>query len=105
MQAGYGDTTVLTDITLSLPVGQRLAMIGRNGVGKTTLMHTIMGLTRPHGGAPDHNSTDISAAPSHRRATAGIGLVPQRREEAHSLFPRLKERRRNSGGQLSGGER
>ncbi len=124
--AGYGDTTVLHGIDLSVPKGQRLAIIGRNGVGKTTLMATIMGLTRLHAGAIRLNGEDISGLPAHRRCHAGLGLVPQTRdifpsltveenliagmrdgsrlEEAYAMFPRLKQRWRNGGGQLSGGE-
>ena len=124
--AGYGGTTVLSNLTLSVPEGQRLAIIGRNGVGKTTLMKTIMGLTRMHGGTIRHAGEDVSHLPPHKRAAAGLGLVPQTRdifpsltveenliagrrgdariEDAYTLFPRLKERRGNRGGQLSGGE-
>lgn len=126
VRAGYAGTTVLTDITLSVPKGQRLAIIGRNGVGKTTLMKTVMGLTRMHAGSVHHAGQDVSALPPHKRAATGLGLVPQTRdifpslsveenliaglrgdarvEDAYALFPRLKERRTNRGGQLSGGE-
>ncbi len=124
--AGYGDTTVLHDIDFSVQKGQRLAIIGRNGVGKTTLMATIMGLTRLRTGSVFLNGDDVSAEPPHRRSHTGLGLVPQTRDifpsltveenliagmrggsrldEAYQMFPRLKERRRNGGGQLSGGE-
>ena len=124
--AGYGDTTVLHDITFQLAKGQKLAIIGRNGVGKSTLMKTIMGLTDLHAGRIIHSGTDISALPTHMRSARGLGLVPQTRdifpslsveenliaglrgdasiEEAYALFPRLKERRSNGGGHLSGGE-
>ncbi|MCA0202895.1 MAG: ABC transporter ATP-binding protein [Proteobacteria bacterium] len=124
--AGYGDTTVLQGISLSVPKGQRLAVIGRNGVGKTTLLASIMGLTRQHGGTIRYKGQDLKSLPPHRRSALGLGLVPQTRDifpslsveenliagmrgdasldEAYALFPRLKERRRNGGGQLSGGE-
>ena len=124
--AGYGETTVLQDVSLSVPKGERLAIVGRNGVGKTTLLKTVMGLTRLHAGSVHHDGTDISALPPHARAGIGLGLVPQTRdvfpsltveenliaglrgnadiEEAYTLFPRLAERRRNGGTQLSGGE-
>lgn len=124
--AGYGDTTVLQGISLSVPKGQRLAVIGRNGVGKTTLLASIMGLTRQHGGTIRYRGRDLQGLAPHRRSALGLGLVPQTRDifpslsveenlivgmrgeasldEAYALFPRLKERRRNGGGQLSGGE-
>lgn len=124
--AGYGDTTVLQGISLSVPKGQRLAVIGRNGVGKTTLLASIMGLTRQHGGTIRYRGRDLKGLAPHRRSALGLGLVPQTRDifpslsveenliagmrgdasldEAYALFPRLKERRRNGGGQLSGGE-
>ncbi|MDE3028999.1 MAG: ABC transporter ATP-binding protein [Paracoccaceae bacterium] len=124
--AGYGRTQILNGISLDVAAGERLALIGRNGMGKTTLLATIMGLTQLHSGSVTLNGTPIGAMPTHRRAGLGLGLVPQTRdifksltveeniiaglrgdatlEEAYDLFPRLKERRRNGGGQLSGGE-
>lgn len=124
--AGYGDTTILQDVSFALSRGDRLAIIGRNGVGKTTLLNTVMGLTRMRGGEIRTGSAQITRMPAHRRVALGLGLVPQTRdifpsltveenivaglrgdasvEEAYALFPRLKERRRNGGGQLSGGE-
>ncbi|MAM60044.1 ABC transporter ATP-binding protein [Maritimibacter sp. UBA3975] len=124
--AGYGDTTVLHGVSFDVPKGQRLAIIGRNGVGKTTLLGTIMGLTQLHSGHVAMGGRVIDRVAPHRRAGTGLGLVPQTRdifpslsveenllsglrgdatlEEAFALFPRLKERRRNGGGQLSGGE-
>jgi branched-chain amino acid transport system ATP-binding protein len=124
--AGYGRTQILNGISLDIAAGERLALIGRNGMGKTTLLATIMGLTQLHSGSVTLNGTQIGAMPTHRRAGLGLGLVPQTRdifksltveeniiaglrgdatlEEAYDLFPRLKERRRNGGGQLSGGE-
>ena len=124
--AGYGDVQVLEDVSFRVASGERLAVIGRNGVGKTTLLATIMGLTRLTGGRVALEGADISSMPTHRRSAAGLGLVPQTRdifrslsveenlraamrggariEEAYALFPRLAERRRNGGEQLSGGE-
>jgi branched-chain amino acid transport system ATP-binding protein len=124
--AGYGQTQILNHVSLSVRRGERLAVIGRNGVGKTTLLNTIMGLTDLHGGAIALNGTDIGRLPPHRRVALGLGLVPQTRdifpsltveenllsgqrgsgglEQAYALFPRLKERRKNGGSQLSGGE-
>ncbi len=124
--AGYGPTHVLNGISLSIPQGERLAVIGRNGAGKTTLLATMMGLTKLHGGTISLNGAPVTTLPPHKRNAAGLGLVPQTRDifkslsveenllaaqrgtatldEAYTLFPRLKERRRNGGGQLSGGE-
>lgn len=124
--AGYGQTHVLRELSLSISRGERLAVIGRNGAGKTTMLATIMGLTRLHSGRITLAGTDISRHSPHRRSMLGLGLVPQTRdifpsltveenltvvmrgdaslEEAYALFPRLKERRRNGGTQLSGGE-
>ena len=127
VSAGYGETVVIEDISLSLPPGGTLAMLGRNGVGKTTLMATIMGHTRLHGGAIRFAGRDITAMPPYRRAQLGIGYVPQEREifpsltveenltvarrpgqwtlaKIYDFFPSLGERRRNHGDQLSGGE-
>ncbi len=126
LRAGYGPTQILQGISLSVRAGERLALIGRNGVGKTTLLNTIMGLTTQHGGQVTWQGAPIGSLAPHRRAALGLGLVPQTRDifkslsveenllagmrgdasldEAYALFPRLKERRRNGGGQLSGGE-
>jgi branched-chain amino acid transport system ATP-binding protein len=126
VSAGYNDTRVLENVTLCVAPGERLAIIGRNGVGKTTMMATIMGLTKMHSGAIRLNGEDITRMPTYRRSARGLGLVPQTRnifpsltveenllaaqrgnaavDEAYTLFPRLKERRRNGGTQLSGGE-
>ena len=127
VSAGYGETVVIEDISLSLPPGETLAMLGRNGVGKTTLMATIMGHTRLHGGAIRFAGRDIAAMPPYRRAQLGIGYVPQEREifpsltveenltvarrpgqwtlaKVYDFFPSLAERRGNHGNQLSGGE-
>ena len=112
---------------LELPAGGSLAVLGRNGVGKSTLLLTIMGYTRLHRGSITWEGKDISRLPPHRRARLGIGWVAQEREifpslsveenlgvaarpgswdlaRVYALFPRLKERRANMGNQLSGGE-
>jgi branched-chain amino acid transport system ATP-binding protein len=125
--AGYGATVVLDGVSLRLAERGACAILGRNGVGKTTLLLTIMGHTAVHGGVMRLDGKDLTALPTHRRAAAGIGFVPQEREIFPSLtveenltvakrpgtwdrdgvyefFPRLAERRRHHGGQLSGGE-
>ncbi|TAJ30583.1 ABC transporter ATP-binding protein [Bosea sp. (in: a-proteobacteria)] len=128
LSAGYGRTTVLEDVSLSVPAGGRLSILGRNGMGKTTLLATLMGLTRHHGGSIRIGGRDVTSLGTQARAQAGLGLVPQTREifkglsveenlfvglkerprsaieEAYALFPRLGERRHNLGSQLSGGE-
>jgi branched-chain amino acid transport system ATP-binding protein len=127
VSAGYGETVVLEGISLGLPLGQTLAVLGRNGVGKTTLLATIMGHTRLRGGAIRFAGREISALPPYRRARLGIGFVPQEREifpsltveenlqvaaragrwsltRVYDFFPSLAARRRNRGNQLSGGE-
>src|SRR5215831_7086991 len=125
--AGYGDAVVLHDISLELPEHGSLAVLGRNGVGKSTLLLTIMGYTQLRGGQISWRGQDISRVPAHRRALRGIGWVAQEREifpslsveenltvaarpgtwtleKVFGLFPRLAERRGNMGNQLSGGE-
>jgi branched-chain amino acid transport system ATP-binding protein len=127
VRAGYGDAVVLDGISLEVPENGSLAVLGRNGVGKSTLLLTILGYTRLHRGTVSWAGADISALPPHRRARLGIGWVAQEREifpsltveenlgvasrpgrwdlgRVYSLFPRLKERRANMGNQLSGGE-
>jgi len=127
VSAGYGETVVLEDINLALEPGECVSVIGRNGVGKTTLLSTIMGLTLLHHGEIRFEGQDITRLDTHRRAQLGLGLVPQEREifpsltveenlrvalrsgdwtvpRIYDLFPRLAERRRNYGNQLSGGE-
>ena len=127
VRAGYGDAVVLDGISLALAEGGRLAVLGRNGVGKSTLLLTLMGYTRLHRGALLWRGHDISRLPPHRRAHLGIGWVAQEREifasltvqenltvaarpgdwtleRAYALFPRLAERRTHRGNQLSGGE-
>ena len=125
--AGYGETVVLEDIRLALDVGETLSIIGRNGVGKSTLLATIMGHTTLHGGTIKLHGKDISRRATYARVTAGLGYVPQEREifpsltlrenlevaarpgpwtekTVFELFPRLAERADNRGNQLSGGE-
>ena len=125
--AGYGASVVLEDISLTLAEGDSLALLGRNGVGKTTLLVTLMGLTRLHRGTLRFRGAALSALATYQRAQAGIGWVPQERYmwpsltiEEHltavarpgrwtpqtvlTVFPRLGERRANFGHQLSGGE-
>ncbi|MET3892189.1 branched-chain amino acid transport system ATP-binding protein [Bosea sp. OAE506] len=127
LSAGYGEAQVLFDIDLTLREGQALALLGRNGVGKTTLVDSIIGVTRRRGGRILLAGRDITAAPPEQRAAAGIGWVPQERNIFKSLtvvenltavarpgawdvprvlrlFPRLAERKGNLGHQLSGGE-
>jgi len=127
VRAGYGEAVVLEDISLELAEGGSLAVLGRNGVGKSTLLLTIMGFTRLHSGSICLNSQRIDALPPHRRAQLGLGWVAQEREifpslsveenltvaarpgrweleSVYRLFPRLQERRTNMGNQLSGGE-
>jgi branched-chain amino acid transport system ATP-binding protein len=125
--AGYGEGVVLDDVSLALEEGDSLALLGRNGVGKTTLLVTLMGLTRLRGGALRWRGANLGALPTHRRSQAGIGWVPQERymfpsltveehltavarpgrftvNRIYEIFPRLEERRSNYGNQLSGGE-
>jgi branched-chain amino acid transport system ATP-binding protein len=125
--AGYGEARVLDGISLVLREGQALALLGRNGTGKTTLIDTIIGVTRHFSGAIAFGERDITRMRPERRAEAGIGWVPQERnifksltveenltavarpgawnvERVFQLFPRLKERRDSFGNQLSGGE-
>src|SRR5438034_1606033 len=128
VRAGYGDAVVLDDVSLALDEGGSLAVLGRNGVGKTTLLLTLLGLTRLKRGRIAFHSDDITRLPTWRRAHAGLGWVPQERlmfasltveehltvverpggpwnlQRVYKLFPRLEERRRNFGNQLSGGE-
>ncbi|HWT58456.1 MAG TPA: ABC transporter ATP-binding protein [Rhizobium sp.] len=127
LSSGYGKATVLYEVSLSVERGKALALLGRNGVGKTTTLNSIVGLTRHHSGSIRLDGVDIARLPPERRVEAGIGWVPQERgvfrsltvEEnitavaragrwtlsaAYELFPRLKERRANLGNQLSGGE-
>lgn len=127
VSAGYGDAIVISRIDLSLKPGESLAVLGRNGTGKTTLLNTIVGVTRLRGGSIALAGKDITGSRPDRRALAGIGWVPQERNifksltveenltavarpgawtvaRVYEMFPRLKERRSNMGNQLSGGE-
>jgi branched-chain amino acid transport system ATP-binding protein len=127
VSAGYGETMVIEDIDLTLAPGECISVIGRNGVGKSTLLATVMGQTVLHAGDIILNGQSLTRLPSYRRALAGIGFVPQEREifpsltvrenldvaarpglwtlpRVFELFPRLQERLDNAGNQLSGGE-
>jgi branched-chain amino acid transport system ATP-binding protein len=127
LRAGYGQAVVLPGLSLSLAEGQVLALLGRNGTGKTTLINSIVGVTRRFSGKLALAGQDITALRADQRARAGIGWVPQERnifrsltveenmtavaqpgpwtvERVYAMFPRLKERRNNFGNQLSGGE-
>jgi branched-chain amino acid transport system ATP-binding protein len=127
LKAGYGEAIVLSDISLALSEGQSLALLGRNGMGKTTLVNSIIGVTRYFGGAIRLGDRDITRLRPDQRAHAGVGWVPQERNifksltveenltavartgrwtpaKVYELFPRLAERRSNLGNQLSGGE-
>ena len=127
VRAGYGATVVLEDVAFSLPERASLAVLGRNGVGKTTLLATVMGHTTLKAGRIEHCGRSIERLPVYERSRIGIGYVPQTRdifaslsveenlavaarpgrwtlERVHDLFPRLAERRSHMGNQLSGGE-
>jgi branched-chain amino acid transport system ATP-binding protein len=127
LRAGYGEAVVLSAISLRLPESQVLALLGRNGTGKTTLINSIVGVTRCFAGTVAVDGRDITPMRPDQRARAGIGWVPQERnifrsltveenmtavaqpgywtvEKVYEMFPRLKERRNNFGNQLSGGE-
>jgi branched-chain amino acid transport system ATP-binding protein len=127
VRAGYGEALVLNGVSLSLSPGTSLALLGRNGVGKTTLINTIVGLTRHRGGTIMLDGRDVTKARPDERARMGVGWVPQERnifksltvdenltaimrpgpwglERLYGMFPRLAERKRNMGNQLSGGE-
>jgi branched-chain amino acid transport system ATP-binding protein len=85
LTAGYGDATVLEDVALALDEGDSLALLGRNGMGKTTLLVTLMGLTRMRKGTLRWRGSDLAALPTHRRSRIGIGWVPQERYMLPSL--------------------
>ena len=127
LRSGYGEAVVVQGIDLALEQGQSLALLGRNGTGKTTLMNSLIGVTRRHAGRVVLAGQDITALAPHQRAAAGIGWVPQERnifksltvdenltavarpgpwtvQRAYEMFPRLAERKSNMGNQLSGGE-
>ena len=127
VSAGYGEAVVLNDISFALGEGQTLALLGRNGTGKTTLMNTLAGATRQHAGTITLAGVALHKLASFQRAAAGIGWVPQERnifksltvhenltavarpgkwtpDRVYEMFPRLAERKTNLGTQLSGGE-
>jgi branched-chain amino acid transport system ATP-binding protein len=128
LRAGYGETVILEDVALALPERGSLAVLGRNGVGKTTLLATIMGQTTFHAGTIRANGREIQSLPVYERNRLGIGYVPQGRdifpslsveenlivaarpgkrwtlERVYDLFPRLAERKHHRGNQISGGE-
>jgi branched-chain amino acid transport system ATP-binding protein len=131
LRAGYGAAQVLFGVSLQVAPGEAVALMGRNGMGKTTTVRAVMGLLRPTGGAVRFAGRRLDGLPPHAIARAGLGLVPEGRQifptltveenllataaagdgpprwtlpRVHALFPRLAERRRNRGSQLSGGE-
>jgi branched-chain amino acid transport system ATP-binding protein len=127
LRAGYGAAVVLPGMSLRLAESEVLALLGRNGTGKTTLINSIVGVTRRFGGTVRIGGLDVTAMRPDQRARAGIGWVPQERNifrsltveenmtavaqpgpwtvaRVYEMFPRLKERRNNFGNQLSGGE-
>jgi branched-chain amino acid transport system ATP-binding protein len=127
VSAGYGEAVVLNGVSFALGEGETLALLGRNGTGKTTLINTLAGATRQHGGSISLGGAALHTLPSHLRAAAGIGWVPQERnifksltvdenltavarpgrwdvKRVYEMFPRLAERKTNLGTQLSGGE-
>ena len=127
VSAGYGESVVVDEVTLAIGEGEGVALLGRNGVGKTTLVTTVMGATRMHRGVVRWRGRDLARVATHSRARLGLGWVPQERavwrsltvqehlgavarpgpwsiERAYALFPKLAERREHRGMQLSGGE-
>ena len=131
LQAGYGQSQVLFDVALDVRAGEVVTLLGRNGMGKTTTVRSIMGLLRPRGGEVRFDGVAVTGLAPYRIAQTGIGLVPEGRQifptltveenlvatasartgirrwtldAVYDLFPRLKERRSNLGTQLSGGE-
>ncbi len=128
LRAGYGETVILEDVAFSVPERGSLAILGRNGVGKTTLLATLMGHTTFHSGSIAFQGRDVAKLPVYERSRLGLGYVPQGRdifpsltveenlqvaqrpggrwslERVYDLFPRLAERRHHRGNQISGGE-
>ncbi len=127
LSAGYGEAVVLKDVSVRVAEGQAVALLGRNGMGKTTLVNSIVGVTRHRAGSISLDGNDITRLRPDQRAHVGVGWVPQERnifrsltveenmtaiarpgrwtlEKVYGVFPRLAERRYNLGNQLSGGE-
>ena len=127
LRAGYGEAVVVRGVDFALAEGESLALLGRNGTGKTTLLNTLVGVTRRHSGRIVLGGRDMTALPAHARAAAGIGWVPQERNifrsltvaenltavarpgpwtpaRVYAMFPCLGERQANMGNHLSGGE-
>jgi branched-chain amino acid transport system ATP-binding protein len=130
LEAGYGPAQILFDVTFAVGAGEVVTLLGRNGMGKTTTIKTLMGLLPARGGSARFADEELLGRPSYRIAQRGLGLVPEGRqvfptlsveenlvataavrhgaawtlERVYAFFPRLAERRRNMGGQLSGGE-
>ncbi len=127
LKSGYGEAVVVQGVSLVVEKGRSLALLGRNGTGKTTLLNTLVGATRHHAGRIVLEGVDLTWMPSFKRAAAGIGWVPQERnifksltveenltavarpgpwtaQRVYEMFPRLEERKNNLGNQLSGGE-
>src|SRR5258708_4294146 len=130
LKAGYGPAQVLFDVTFSVEAGEVVTLLGRNGMGKTTTIKTLMGLLPARGGSIHFAGEDLLGRPSYRIAQRGLGLVPEGRQifptlsveenlvataasrhgaqwtlsNVYAFFPRLAERRANMGNQLSGGE-
>ena len=127
LKSGYGEAVVVQGVSLVVEKGRSLALLGRNGTGKTTLLNTLVGATRHHAGRIALDGVELTTMPSFKRAAAGIGWVPQERnifksltveenltavarpgpwtvQRVYEMFPRLAERQRNLGNQLSGGE-
>jgi branched-chain amino acid transport system ATP-binding protein len=131
LQTSYGDSQVLFGVDLAVNAGEAVTLLGRNGMGKTTTIKSIMGLLKPRGGEVRFDADVVTGKAPHAIAKRGIGLVPEGRqvfatlsveenliatsaarfgaarwtlESVYNLFPRLKERRANMGNQLSGGE-
>jgi len=127
LTAGYGEARVVSNLSFALQDGKSMALLGRNGVGKTTLLNSIIGVTTRHAGRIFVGDAELTKLPAHKRALAGVGWTPQERnifrsltveenltavatpgpwtpERVYKMFPRLYERRRNMGRQMSGGE-
>ncbi|KTQ85298.1 ABC transporter ATP-binding protein [Aureimonas ureilytica] len=127
LEAGYGEARVLAGLSFKMEAGEVLALLGRNGTGKTTLINTLVGVTTRHSGRIHLSGQDVTRRPPEARVALGLGWVPQERnifrsltveenltavarpgpwnlDRIYSMFPRLRERRNNLGNQLSGGE-